>query len=69
MQELAKSAIIYFSFVVLIYIMKPEPLFDPSGRPREFGCGDRGKTLFTVQTVTTFLAVMSYYFASLHSGI
>lgn len=65
MQGVVNNAIgIYFVAAAVLFIAKPEPVFDGiTGIPRQFGTLP-GQTLFTLQTVMTVMAIASYYYAA-----
>lgn len=52
--------------IILIYIVKPNILFKPNGKPRVYGVGldDEGykKTLFTFQFIIIILALLVYHY-------
>jgi hypothetical protein len=52
--------------IILIYMVKPNILFKPNGKPRIYGIGidEEGykKTLFTFQFVIIILSLLVYHF-------
>lgn len=56
---------LYCIAVAILFVVRPEPVFDAStSAPRAFGTHS-GQTLFSLQTVMTVMAVLCYYYVAI----
>ena len=54
------SVVIFLLLFAIIMFLKPNIIFDKSGRPREFGIGYRNKTIMQLWLTVIILAILSY---------
>lgn len=54
------SVVIFLLLFAIIMFLKPNIIFDKSGRPREFGIGYRNKTIMPLWLTVIILAILSY---------
>lgn len=69
MNDATKDAIVLYCIALaLLFVVRPEPVFDRgTGRPRQFGF-DEGQTVLNVQTVVVALALATYAYTSGRTG-
>lgn len=59
-EELRDAILVYCIGLALLFVLRPEPVFDKrDGSPREFGTGP-GETLLNLQMAIGLLAIASY---------
>ena len=54
------SVVIFLLLFALIMYIKPNIIFDKTGKPREFGIGYKNKTILPLWLTVIILAILSY---------
>lgn len=56
------SIILYLIIIVIIIILKPSPIFDQNGKPKNFGIGNNQKTICPIWLICILISILCYYF-------
>jgi len=61
-QRITLAALLFLALAYIIYLLKPALFFNPNGSFRDFGVGNRDKTIFPIWLAFMVLAIFSYMF-------
>lgn len=59
------SILLYLLTMIVIWILKPNMIFNKKGEAKEFGVGRNDRTILPLWLVAILVSILTYYFVSI----
>ena len=59
------SILLYLLTMIVIWILKPNMIFNKKGEAKEFGVGRNDRTILPLWLVAIVISIITYYFVSI----